>query len=130
MMHFFAHQRLACFHPGSGRPANNNTREVAAQERHLTAIILRATEHNGARCMLKMSMLFYTPQSDHKVLDRALRTYLNFPTIELLCLLKKKLAAWLTAARCVALFPCERGEHVQVQEVGALVSSWILQLFF
>ena len=68
-------------------------------------------------------VLFYTPRSDHKILDRALSS--NFCGH---CACVEELLAWLLVAAAPIDNSFELGEIVQVQDVDALVSCWILEL--
>ena len=71
-------------------------------------------------------MLFHTSRSDRKILDRVLRKKKSVPLVMVVS------ANFVCGLRSPAVWsesPCEHGEVVQVQDVGAWVSCLILRLW-
>ena len=98
-----AHQGKACFHPSS-----------VVQQKHVLCI--------------KVSVLFYTRRSARKILDRVLRSDDFICSVTVL-----EQRTFLLGYRSPAApidSSCKRGEPVQGQDVDAVVSCWILKLWY
>ena len=76
---------------------------------------------------LKVSLLLYSSRSDRKIRDLVLM--INNTLLVTVLAWMNFLLRWRSpAAQIVHSF--QRGELVQVQDVDAMVSCWILQLYF